>query len=91
MNYVILSQQVPPKSYSDELGVVYNYPKRYWRRLAEGDRFIYHQPSSRNVAGNPDSPQAVVFLTSIVDVTVGSWSVLHTLPCRLRLEYVCLA
>ena len=26
---------------------------------------------ARNVAGNPDSPQAVVFLTSIVDVTVG--------------------
>ena len=26
----------------------------------------------RNVAGNPDSPQAIVFLTSIVDVTVGS-------------------
>ena len=26
----------------------------------------------RNVAGNPDSPQAVVFLTSIIDVTMGS-------------------
>ena len=25
----------------------------------------------RNSDGNPDSPQAVVFLTSIVDVTVG--------------------
>ena len=26
----------------------------------------------RNLAGNPDSPQAVVFLTSIIDVIVGS-------------------
>ena len=51
MNYVILSQQVPPKSYSDELGVVYNYPKRYWPRLAKGDRFIYHQPSSSGGGG----------------------------------------
>ncbi len=25
----------------------------------------------RNSDGNPDSPQAIVFLTSIVDVTVG--------------------
>ena len=25
----------------------------------------------RNSDGNPDSPQAVVFLTSIIDVTVG--------------------
>ena len=28
--------------------------------------------NARSLAGNPDSPQAVVFLTSIVDVTVGS-------------------
>ena len=27
---------------------------------------------ARNSDGNPDSPQAVVFLTSIIDVTVGS-------------------
>ena len=26
---------------------------------------------ARNLAGNPDSPQAVVFLTSIIDETVG--------------------
>ena len=26
---------------------------------------------TRNSDGNPDSPQAVVFLTSIIDVTVG--------------------
>ena len=25
----------------------------------------------RNLAGNPDSPQAVVFLTSIIDETAG--------------------
>ena len=25
----------------------------------------------RNLAGNPDSPQAVVFLTSLIDITVG--------------------
>ena len=29
------------------------------------------RPSARNLAGNPDSPQAVVFLTSIIDETVG--------------------
>ena len=46
--------------------------------------------SPRNVDENPDSPQAIVFLTSIVDVAVGSLNVLHTLPCRLRLEYICL-
>ena len=51
MNYVILSQQVPPTSYRDELGVVYNYPQQYWRRLAEGDRFIYHQPRSSGEGG----------------------------------------
>ena len=28
--------------------------------------------SPRNSDGNPDSPQAAVFLTSIIDVTVGS-------------------
>ena len=26
----------------------------------------------RNLAGNPDSPQAVIFLASITDVTMGS-------------------
>ena len=26
----------------------------------------------RKVAGNPDSPKAVVFLTSIIDLTLGS-------------------
>ena len=30
------------------------------------------RPNPRNLAGNPDSPQAVVFLTSIIDVIVGS-------------------
>ena len=29
------------------------------------------QSPPRNLAGNPDSPQAVVFLTSIIDETVG--------------------
>ena len=29
-------------------------------------------PIPRNLAGNPDSPQAVVFLTSITDVMMGS-------------------
>ena len=27
---------------------------------------------ARNLAGNPDSPQAVIFLTSITDVMMGS-------------------
>ena len=46
MNYVILSQRVPPDNYRDELGALYNYPKRYWNRINTGDRFIYHQPRS---------------------------------------------
>ena len=29
-------------------------------------------PTPRNLAGNPDSPQAVIFLTSITDVMMGS-------------------
>ena len=36
-----------------------------WRTTA------MQRPSARSLAGNPDSPQAVVFLTSIIDVTVG--------------------
>ena len=28
--------------------------------------------TSRNLAGNPDSPQAVIFLASITDVMMGS-------------------
>ena len=39
----------------------------------------------RNLAGNPDSPQAVIFLTSITDVMMGSCNVLHTLSRRIRL------
>ncbi len=34
------------------------------------DDYDYGCP--RSLAGNPDSPQAVVFLTSIINVTVGS-------------------
>ena len=47
MGYVILSQKDPPENYRDEIGLIYNYPKRYWNRLHEGDRFIYHQPRTR--------------------------------------------
>ena len=32
----------------------------------------HQHPAPRNSDGNPDYPQAVVFLTSIIDVTVGS-------------------
>ena len=39
----------------------------------------------RNLAGNPDSPQAVIFLASITDVMMGSRNVLHTLSRRIRL------
>ena len=45
----------------------------------------------RNSDGNPDSPQVVVFLTSIIDVIEGLGNVLHTLACRVRLQYVWLA
>ena len=34
-------------------------------------RLVQLVATARNLAGNPDSPQAVVFLTSVVDVTVG--------------------
>lgn len=44
MNYIVLSQHVPPRHYRDEVGVLYNYPRRYRRRIASSDRFIYHQP-----------------------------------------------
>ena len=47
MGYVIFSQKVPPENYRDEVGVAYNYPRRYWHRVHEGDRFIYHQPRTR--------------------------------------------
>ena len=39
----------------------------------------------RNSDGNPNSPQVVVFLATIVDVTVGSRTVLQTLSCHIRL------
>lgn len=51
MNYVILSQRVPPDNYRDELGALYNYPKRYWKRINTGDRFIYHQPRTSSGGG----------------------------------------
>ena len=39
--------------------------------IAAGDRkCAFREP--RNSDGNPDYPQAVVFLTSLIDVTVGS-------------------
>ena len=28
-------------------------------------------PRPRSLAGNPDSPQAIVFITSIIDIMVG--------------------
>ena len=39
----------------------------------------------RNLAGNPYSPQAVIFLTSITDVMMDYRHVLHTLSRRIRL------
>ena len=51
MSYLVLSQKLPPKEYRDEVGKVYNYPKRYWNRIETGDRFIYHQPHSGPRAG----------------------------------------
>ena len=44
--------------------------------------------SARNLAGNPDSPQAVVFLTSIIDIIVDECNVLHILLCQIRPAYV---
>ena len=38
-----------------------------WRLLV-----AYRKEGARNSDGNPDSPQVVVFLATIVDVTVGS-------------------
>ena len=52
MNYIVLSQHVPPRLYRDEVGVSYNYPPRYRNRIAPGDRFIYHQP--RGAGGERD-------------------------------------
>ena len=47
MAYIILTQKVPPTHYRDEIGITYNYPKRYWNRVHTGDRFIYHQPRTK--------------------------------------------
>lgn len=47
MAYIILTQKVPPENYRDEVGVIYSYPKRYWKRVFSGDRFIYHQPRTK--------------------------------------------
>ena len=44
MNYIVLSQHIPPRLYRDVVGVSYNYPMRYRNRVSSGDRFIYHQP-----------------------------------------------
>ena len=41
--------------------------------------------ATRNRAGNPDSPQAVIFLTSITDVMMDYRNVLRTLSRRIRL------
>ena len=40
-------------------------------KLTERQREYIREERSRNLAGNPDSPQAVVFLTSIIDETEG--------------------
>lgn len=47
MAYIILTQKVPPDNYRDEIGLSYSYPKRYWKRVNSGDRFIYHQPRTK--------------------------------------------
>ena len=47
--------------------------KTIWKLVAEAN-FIINRPAqnaARSLAGNPDSPQAVVFLTSIIDEIVG--------------------
>ena len=41
-------------------------------RLLEKDGGVGADAAPRNSDGNPDSPQVVVFLATIVDVTVGS-------------------
>ena len=40
--------------------------------LISNDFCDRNQRKPRNVAGNPDSPQTIVFLTPIIDVTVSS-------------------
>ena len=41
------------------------------RPWSTGRSGVWLETVSRNLAGNPDPPQAVVFLTSIIDETVG--------------------
>ena len=52
----------------------YRYEVEY-ATYTQGDQACRHRHTGhatpRNSDGNPDSPQAVVFLTSVVDVTVG--------------------
>ena len=42
-----------------------------WGVIESTQHFLW-KDAPRNSDGNPDYPQAVVFLTSIIDVTVGS-------------------
>ena len=45
---------------------------RWFGNVAQGsDIATGRRRASRNLAGNPDSPQAVIFLTSIIDVIRG--------------------
>ena len=56
-----------------------------WERPPLSGWFV--GPGPRNSDGNPDSSQAVVFLTSTIDVIVNLANVFHTLSCRIRLSY----
>ena len=52
-------------------GILYIRMDAYLYKLDNDDEWV-HISTARNLAGNPDSPQAVVFLTSITDVMMGS-------------------
>ena len=55
----------PPLAYAPDLAQSPGYPPPHLVTAGLFSRV------SRNSDGNPDSPQVVVFLTSVVDVTVG--------------------
>lgn len=49
--------------YQDEVGVQYHYPKQYFRRIVEGERFVYCRPQEKS---DGKKSKTVYFGTGII-------------------------